>query len=188
MQPSLKHFSRFYGCGSYKWRLSYSMWSLSFVKDCRFACCNCTTVLALLSYLCSSFDQRDLWQICLSICFTCTVSSCVSSFLFLLHSLSFHLPLCVVTHTVVSLSLFFPPVLWVTDLFLSLQHSHYPIIRARIDCISNWVGSSIHWSSSRQTHLNGHSKKRQCAEPTILLMSWIVCHLHLHFLQESAIC
>lgn len=51
-------------CGSYESRLSCSMWGLSLVKDRRFACCNCTTVLTQ-AVLCSSFDQRELWQISL---------------------------------------------------------------------------------------------------------------------------
>lgn len=89
-------------------------------------------------------------QICLVICFVCTVSNRLPSFLFLFHSLSFHLPLCFLTHSVVCVSLFLPPVLWVTASFLSLQHSHNPIIRARIDCISNWDGYGIYWNSSRQ--------------------------------------
>ena len=71
-------------------------------------------------------------------------------FLFLLHSLSFDLPLCVLTHALLSVSLFLPPVLWVTASFLSLQHSHNPIIRATIDCISNWDGSGIYWNGSEQ--------------------------------------
>lgn len=71
-------------------------------------------------------------------------------FLFLLHSLSFNLPLCVLTHALLSVSFFLPPVLWVTASFLSLQHSHNPIIRATIDCISNWDGSGIYWKDSKQ--------------------------------------
>lgn len=128
------------------------------MRDRAFACCNCTAMLvqvsrkfsadcvlvfvifrpasalsipSLLYHIASLILLFIQWPIRLFSRFICTVSNFFSSSYF---SLSVHLPLFVLTHAFVSVSVFLPHVLWVTASFVLLLLSYNPYNESK-----NWL-------------------------------------------------